>query len=76
MSKVVYKIVFECICAVLIPEQAWGYSPQNIADVAEVALPFAEKEIRSAVNSVLGALNKVKDYPNQAFSVIERGKMR
>ena len=52
------------------------FCSQNIVDVAEVALPFAEKEIRSSVNSVLGVLNKVKDYPNQAFAVIERSKMR
>ncbi|KAK7498950.1 hypothetical protein BaRGS_00009759 [Batillaria attramentaria] len=48
----------------------------NIADVAVVALPFAEKEIRSSVNTVLDVLGKVKDFPNQAFSVIDRAKMR
>nr|KAG5707973.1 hypothetical protein BaRGS_025111 [Batillaria attramentaria] len=49
---------------------------KNIADVAVVALPFAEKEIRSSVNTVLDVLGKVKDFPNQAFSVIDRAKMR
>ncbi|XP_070204336.1 uncharacterized protein [Littorina saxatilis] len=48
----------------------------NVDDETLVALPFAEKEIKGAINGVLGVLNKVKDYPNQAFAVIETSKMK
>ncbi|KAK7113965.1 hypothetical protein V1264_000110 [Littorina saxatilis] len=48
----------------------------DLADVAEIGLPFAEKEIRTAINSTLGVLKRVRDSPRQAFTVIERAKLR
>ena len=49
---------------------------QAIDEESRIALPFGEKEIKGAINSVLGVIDKVKDYPNQAFSTIETAKMR
>ena len=48
---------------------------QNIKDAAVVALPFAEKEIRSSINTILGSLGEVSQAPSQVFSFIERSKM-
>ncbi|KAK7496755.1 hypothetical protein BaRGS_00011964, partial [Batillaria attramentaria] len=47
----------------------------SIKDAAVVALPFAEKEIRGFINTVLSKLGDVTKAPNQVFSLIERGKM-
>lgn len=52
-----------------------SYLFQNVADAAIVALPFAEKEIRQSINSVLDNLGKANDYPNQVMEIIERSKM-
>ncbi|XP_070206105.1 uncharacterized protein [Littorina saxatilis] len=47
----------------------------NIKDAAVVALPFAEKEVRKSLNTVLGQLGSVSEKPKQAFTFIERAKM-
>ena len=44
-------------------------------DAAVVALPFAEKEIRKSLNTVLSKLGEVSEAPRQVFSFIERAKM-
>ena len=48
---------------------------QNVKDAAVVALPFAEKEIRKSLNTVLSKLGEVSEAPRQVFSFIERAKM-
>lgn len=48
----------------------------NIVDVAKIALPLADKEIRVSINSVLGVIGKVTNFPQQSFVVIERAKLR
>ncbi|KAK7460766.1 hypothetical protein BaRGS_00038813, partial [Batillaria attramentaria] len=47
----------------------------NIKDAAVVALPFAEKEIRQSLNTVLDTIGQVTKAPSQAMSFIERSKM-
>ena len=48
---------------------------QNVKDAAVVALPFAEKEIRKSLNTVLDKLGEVTSAPRQVFSFIDRSKM-
>ena len=48
---------------------------QNVKDAAVVALPFAEKEIRHSLNTVLDRLGDVSEAPRQVFSFIERSQM-
>ncbi|XP_076452271.1 uncharacterized protein LOC143287914 [Babylonia areolata] len=47
----------------------------DLKDAAVVALPFAEKEIRGILNTVLSKLGDVSTHPRQVFSSVERSKM-
>ncbi|KAK7496780.1 hypothetical protein BaRGS_00011989, partial [Batillaria attramentaria] len=47
----------------------------NIKEAAVVGLPFAEKEIRASINTVLDKLGDVSKAPRQVFSFVERAQM-
>jgi succinyl-CoA synthetase alpha subunit len=49
---------------------------QNIKDVAVVGMPFAESEIREAVNEVLANLGLISTAPRQVSDYIERAMHR
>ena len=48
---------------------------QNVKDVAVVALPFAENEIRKSVNMILDAVVNVTEIPNQVIAITKRAIM-